>query len=160
MWMVASLKVGYKSIMLTYLLDIFDEEGVYEAASRARARQKAGCHRIAYGGKTHILNAMEILATIWNKDGKYAKIDVIKRCWRKAYILPASWNTDINNEVGSAYLPAHKKHLSNEDCDNICHILKNIWLKASARKTDTNNTAYELQGYFFEDTDTDNLNNR
>ena len=34
MGMIESLKVGYKSIILTYLLNIFDEEGGYKDVSR------------------------------------------------------------------------------------------------------------------------------
>ena len=78
---------------------------------------------------------MEILASIWNTDRNYDNIDGIKRCWRKADILTTSWDTDINNEVESAYLPAHKHNLNNKYCDKICRMLKNIFLKASARKT-------------------------
>ena len=48
--------------MLTFLLSIFDEEGGFYAAIQARARHTSGCLGLAYGGKPHILNAMEILA--------------------------------------------------------------------------------------------------
>ena len=80
MGMIVSIKVGYKSIELTYLLGIFNKEGGYKSASCAWAGKKAVCRRIAYGGKPHILDAMEILSGIWNTDGSYDKIYGIKRC--------------------------------------------------------------------------------
>ena len=80
MGMIVSIKVGYKSIELTYLLGIFNEEGGYKSASCAWEGKKAVCRRIAYGGKPHILDAMEILSGIWNTDGSYDKIYGIKRC--------------------------------------------------------------------------------
>ena len=60
----------------------------------------------------------------------------------------ASWNTDINNKFESIYILSHKNQLSNEDCNKICRTLKKMCLKESEIKTDTNNTAYALQGYF------------
>ena len=79
MGMIASLEVGYKSITLTFLLSIFGQEGGFDAASPARARKKSGCRGLAYGGKPHILDVMEILANIWNKDRKYARSDVTQQ---------------------------------------------------------------------------------
>ena len=38
-------------------------------------------------------------------------------------------NTDINNEAVYASLLEHKNQMSNEDYDNVCHILKNMCLK-------------------------------
>ena len=61
---------------------------------------------LAYGGKPHILDEVEILSNIWNKDGKYARSDGIQRCWSKADTLTDSWNADINNDVCSASLLA------------------------------------------------------
>ena len=60
---------------------------------------------LAFGGKATILDAMQILNKIRSNDGKYASEDGIRRCWRKADILPVSWNQQINADVGSATLP-------------------------------------------------------
>ena len=143
--------------MLSSLLNIFDDEGGYEAAYRARARQTKGCQGIAYGVKAYILDAMEILAGIWNKDRKYVNTDGIKRYWRKANILPADWTTNINNKVGSASLPAKDKQVSQEYCNNICSMLKTMCLKMNKSNDDTNTNAYTFQGSCLEDRDTDNL---
>ena len=80
---------------------------------------------------------MEIIASIWNKDGNYSETNRIKRFRRNMYILPESWNTDVKNKVGSTYLLAHKNQLGNEDCNNTCCKLKKMRLKSNARKTDT-----------------------
>ena len=55
------------------------------------------------------------MAAISNKYGKYTKINIVNRCWRKAYILPVSWNKYTNNQVGSKSLLAHKNQVSNEE---------------------------------------------
>ena len=88
MGMIASLKVGYKSNMLFRLLEIFDEEGGYEKAATRRRATKRGCRGLDVGGKATLLDAMNILNEIWNKDGKYAEKDSIQRSWRKANIYP------------------------------------------------------------------------
>jgi hypothetical protein len=63
---------------------------------------------------------------IWNDDGKYVKEDGLKRCWRKANILPPSWDTDINNEVGSSSMPDKDKRISKEACcDELCGLMQN-----------------------------------
>eukprot|EP00957_Ditylum_brightwellii_P057174 4332124-Ditylum_brightwellii.AAC.1 len=77
---------------------------------------------------------------MWSKDSKYAKVDGIKRCWRKADILPASWNADINNDVGSASLPKGDKKISDKDCDILCSLMKSIQLKASQGHLDTSSS--------------------
>jgi hypothetical protein len=81
MGIIGSLKVGYKLSMLETLLAIFDVEGGYKKAAEAR--------RLQYGGKAHVLVAMNLLDNIWSQNGKYASEDSIRRCcWRKADILP------------------------------------------------------------------------
>ena len=132
--------------MLTLLLSIFDDEGGFDDASQARERYKSSCRGLAYWGKLHILDAMEITPIIWNKDRKYDRSDGIQQCWRKVDILPAYWNVDIKNDVGSASIPALDKKMSNKDCNNICHMLKMMRAKVNKRNSDTNSTVYALQG--------------
>ena len=117
------------------------------------ARQKSGCRGIAYGGKPHILDTMQILSDIWDKDEKYAGRDGIMGCWRKADILPASWNTIINNEVGSASLPARIKQLSEEDCNEFSQLFKRMYVKVQESNIDTNYAVYALQGTFSAESD-------
>ena len=101
MGMIASLKAGYKLNMLSYLFNIFDNEGGYESAAQEREIHNKGCRGTAYGGEDNILDDTEILDGIWDTYGKYANTDGIKGCWRKVNILPADWSAEINNEVGS-----------------------------------------------------------
>ena len=65
-----------------------------------------------YGGKATLLDAMKILQPLWDGDNKYAYSDSSARCWQKADILPASWNADINNNVGSKSLSNNNKRIS------------------------------------------------
>ncbi|KAL7478876.1 hypothetical protein ACHAW6_004657 [Cyclotella cf. meneghiniana] len=60
-----------------------------------------GCHGLDYGGKATRLDAEIILSSIWDNDAKYAKEDVIVYCWQKADIFPTSWNSCVNNSIGS-----------------------------------------------------------
>ena len=79
--MIASLKLGYKSLYLCILLDIFYSEGGYEQATIKKNKQKRGCKGLHYGGKSHVLDCMEMLAKIWeDKDGKYVSDESICRC--------------------------------------------------------------------------------
>lgn len=77
-----------------------------------------GCKGLAFGGKAHLLDCMEILTGLWNKDQKYAFNSAVMRCWRKTNILPISWDNDINNTVGSRSVPQKDKITSKQDCWN------------------------------------------
>ena len=148
MGMIASLKVGYKTMMVRKLLEKFDVEGGYEAAAKARMQMRKGCRGLDVGGKATILDAMNILKNLWIKDAKYAREDGIRRCWRKADILPLEMNTEINKELGQASVSADKKSLSTEDCEELCSLMKAIQLKTKDTEVDINSTAIALQGSF------------
>ena len=66
MGMIANLKVSYKFKLLHMLLDIFDVEGGYEAAAKARKQIKKDCCGLEYGGKVTILDAMLIIKEVWD----------------------------------------------------------------------------------------------
>ena len=72
---------------------------------------------------------MEILQSMWERDGKYAREEGIRRCWRKAGILPIGKNTEIDAELGSTSTSAAKKSLSKEDCDELCSLMKDLSTK-------------------------------
>lgn len=130
---IACLKVGYRSIMLRKLLSIFDADGGFDRAAEQRVSVPRGCKGLAYGGKATILDAMEILLSLWNEDGKYASQDSIQRSWRKADILSATWNADLNNKIGSLSLSAAKKSLPADLCAELCGLMNE--LSFMARKT-------------------------
>ena len=159
MGMIAALKVGYRTKYLSSLLDLFDVENGYELAVERRKRQLAGCKGLKFGGKATVLDAIDIIHSIWDKDDKYARADGIKRCWRKADILPLSWVQDINNDVGSASMPDKDKKISKEECDELCRLLKNIQIKTVQSGINTATTAYGLADSFASEVEAQNLSN-
>jgi len=66
--------------MLRRLLAFCDNDSLYQEALEAGKRARRGCRRLAYYGKAHLLDAMEICLSIWNKDDTYAMDDLIRRC--------------------------------------------------------------------------------
>ena len=117
-----------------------------------RQKQKRGCKGVDFGGKPHLLDAMRILKYIWEDDeGKYARVDEIKRCWRKANILPVSWECDINNDVGRSRVPISMKTLNKDDCDNICDLLEQLSVKAKESGVNVSREAHGLKGSLVSD---------
>ena len=90
-----------------------------------------------------------MMKQIWNGDnGKHVSTESVRRCWRKADILPITWNMDINNEVGHASTPEWKKVVSNDTCNELCNLMNNIKLRAKECSIDTTTTV----GNVFRDT--------
>ena len=114
-----------------------------------QARAKKGTRGLVYGGKAHILDAMQMINDIWNTDGKYARESGIQRCWRKANILPIDMETSINQDLGSNSVPVGLKTLSGEDSDLLCSLMKTLHMKA--KEVDTNYEGYALSGSFAAD---------
>ena len=73
-----------------------------------------------------MLDAMMLLLQVWNHDAKYATPEAVKHCWRKADILPVTWNADINNDVGHKRMPDKLKTVSKEECAELCNILSKL----------------------------------
>ena len=80
MGMIASTKVGYKTLMLNQLLDFSDDSCGFTLTGDRRKQQRDGCKRLAFGGKATVLDAMKILQVIWSNGRKYATEAGIKRC--------------------------------------------------------------------------------
>ena len=151
MGMIASLKVGYKTKMLSTLLDIFDAEGGYERAKVLRSRQRVGCKGLQFGGKATLLDAIEILKDIWDADAKYARSAGILRCWWKANILPIGWEVDIENAVGRATVSEKDKTLSDEDCEELCLLFERVHASAQSVSVEVTDGTNGLTGSFAED---------
>ena len=147
MGMIASLKVGYKTKILMQLLEVFDKEGGYEEAARLRKSTRKGCRGLQLGGKATILDAMYILDEIWKNDARYALVTGIRRCWRKADILPIAMETLINQEEGSAGRNSTKV-MSDEDCKELCGIMSKLQVKTRASGLNTNTDGHGLQNSF------------
>jgi len=148
MGIIACLKVGYRTCFLSTLLSIFEEEGGFERAANLRSQQPRGCKGLAYGGKATVLDTMRILKSLWDENTKYASEDSIRRCWRKADILPASWNADINNDVGSGSLSNKSKRISTELCTELCGLMGRLSVKAMATNVNCATTGYALSDSF------------
>ena len=120
MGMVATLKVGYRYLMLNKLLSVYDAN-TFENLDKARSRQKRGCKGLAFGGKAHMLDVAEILDEIWRRDGKYASTKMIVNCWRKADILEDSF-------FETESVVEEETHLE-EELQSLVKRLKNIALQ-------------------------------
>jgi hypothetical protein len=119
-------------------------------------RQMAGCRGIDCGGKPHLFDAMTILFLLWERDGKHAATSgVVKRCWRKAWMLPVSWDNDINNDVGSESVSIWDKTLSTApDSQALCGLMRLLQVKADANGgVDTEQHACGLQSSFLDNAD-------
>ena len=108
---------------------------------------------LSVGGKATVLDAMTILNDLWNQDGKYARPEGMRRCWRKAAILPEYMDNAINQELGSNSIPQKAKVLSKEDSDELCDLMTKLQVKVKETGVDTNTDAYALQGSFAADVD-------
>jgi hypothetical protein len=150
MGQILSLKVGYCAIMLRNLLAIFDVEGGLEKAAVLHMRQRRGCRGLLHGGKATILDPMKVLEEIWQANAKYAKEEGLMRCWRKANILPPSWDADIHNEVGRQSVPEKDKTISTEACNELCGLMQELIMKA--KECDTSK-AVALKGSVMDDLD-------
>ena len=73
--------------MLKKLLATCGSEELYEEAMKEDKKARKGCKGLEYCGKNHLLDAMEILNSIWDTDDNYSKIDSIRRCWKNSGVL-------------------------------------------------------------------------
>ena len=55
---IICLKVEWKTIMLSKLIDVFDAEGGYELASERISKKQNCCKGLVFGGKIKILDMM------------------------------------------------------------------------------------------------------
>ena len=97
---------------------------------------------MACGGKPYILDCMYLLKAVWKGecDGKYVSEEGIKRCWKKASILPISWEANINADVGRN-IAKYKKTVSNELCLEIYDLMSKMKVKATEVCLDTNDAS-------------------
>ena len=79
-------------------------------AAVARKRQGRGCRAIEYGGTPHLLDCMMMLQKFWNgNNGKYVSDEMACCCWRKADILPVTWNAE-KKQCWQCYISTQQKH--------------------------------------------------
>jgi hypothetical protein len=73
MGMIASLKLGYRVLLLQTLLDVFDQPNGFKKVEVAHLKQPKGCCGMVYGGKPTVLDAMNLLLEVWSDDSKYCQ---------------------------------------------------------------------------------------
>jgi hypothetical protein len=135
--MIACLKVGYKAKMLKKLLAICDDSALYDEAIAAEVRARRGCKGLEYCGKAYLLDAMEILQPIWTTDDEYAIVESIQCCWRKAGLLTATEEADLENDIGHQTVPLKAKVISIDECDELCSLFLHCKLKQVLSKSYT-----------------------
>ena len=80
---------------------------------------------------------MEILKKVWeNEILNFVSNVAIQRCWRKADVLPITWNQDINNEVGSRSMSEKEKTIDRQACLELCNLMNEIVLKCNSEEND------------------------
>ena len=77
MGIIAVLRVRYKLFMVRRLLAVYEDQ-CFTDIDTARKGQKIGCKVLTFVGKSHVLDAAEILNQIWSLNEKYSKITSIK----------------------------------------------------------------------------------
>ena len=128
------------------LLDIFDDECGFEEAAALKKHQIAGLHGLRVGSKPTILDAMGILGNLQGREERddiFAKEDGIRRCWRKAAILPTQLTDEINQGLESINNPMTKK-----ESDELVTLMSRLQVKATAAQVDGNKHALALQNFF------------
>ena len=94
-------------------------------------QQRRGFRGIYYDDKPHLLYCIMMLQKVCNvDDGKYVSDYSAFNYWRKADILPVTWNYDINNNVGSTILAHSKKVISDDICNDLCNLMVDVAVKA------------------------------
>jgi hypothetical protein len=80
---IATVKLGYKMLMLKFLLTICDNVALYEEYQNMEVPK--GCRGLEHGSAPHILDALKLLKILWEGDlqGRYSNSEAIARCWRK-----------------------------------------------------------------------------
>ena len=132
MGMIAALKAGYKALRLHNLLEIFYDPGGYKQAAPRREKQRKRQRGIQHGGNLRILDCIVMIKQVWEgMNGGYVSPEIICHFWRKADILPMTWNQDINNEVGRASISDSQKVVRKEVSDELCNLIAGIKLKAN-----------------------------
>lgn len=129
--MIASLKIGYRMKMLDILLNVCESKDSYEKAISVGNELGRGCKGIYNASKANVLDALQILKSLWDGDKKYCKVDGIKSCWRKTGTLPVLMQVDLINDVGSAtrsqVLTEEGKVVLNE----LSSLFRNLTMKAN-----------------------------
>ena len=100
MGIISSLKIGYRVKLMNILLKVCDTMEMYNEAVTAGKALVRGCKGLYNGSKANVLDALQILKTLWDENEKYCKVDTVKKCWVKTGILPEHMHNKLVNEFG------------------------------------------------------------
>ena len=154
----SSIKVGYKVTLLEQIISIFCIEGRHLRTYAKRKNKNKGHKGIEFGGRPHLLDAMIIMKPIWeDNEGKYTRVDGIKRCWRKSNILPVSWEFDTSNYAGLSSVPIIMKTLNKDYCENIFNLLETLSVKSKESGVNVSREYHGIKGSLFIDGSFTNL---
>lgn len=116
---------------LSKLLALFDEPEGWHKANESRSEQDRGFKGLDHGGKPTVLDAIIILHALWSNNDKYTTEEGLRRCWRKAAILPVTWNADINNDLGSNSALVDETRISEELQDELCSLIGKLAMQTA-----------------------------
>ena len=88
---------------------------------------------------------MELLKSVWEGE-KYVSKESISRWWRKADILPVTWNSDINNNVVSESIPQMDKVTRDDIPSEMCELTSSVKFITEEYCVDTVDDAVFLKG--------------
>jgi hypothetical protein len=78
---------------------------------------------------------MEILGSMWNSNSKYAMEDSIRRCWRKAGLLTAVEEADLENDIDRATVSPKDKVITKDECLELCNLFTQLQCKVARHET-------------------------
>jgi hypothetical protein len=62
------------------------------------------------------------------------KVESIQHCWRKAGLLTATEEADLENDIGRQTVPSKAKVISIDECDELCSLFSALQTKTSSSK--------------------------
>lgn len=126
---IATVKLGYKMLMLKFLLAICDDVALYEEYQNMEVPK--GCRGLEHGSAPHILDALKLLKMLWEGDlqERYSNSEAIARCWRKSNCLPLTMIADLNQDFGRSDI--NTKSIDDETLNEMCDLISGLQVQVT-----------------------------
>ena len=126
---IATLKIGYKMLMLKFLLVICDDVDCFEQFQNTVVPK--GCRGLEHGSAPHILDALKLLKMLWEGEfqGRYSDPDAIARCWRKSNCLPPTMIAELNKDYGRSDI--NTQSIDDQTLDEMCDLISRLKCQVS-----------------------------
>ena len=126
---IATVKLGYKMLMLKFLLVVCDDVALYEEYQNLEVPK--GCRGLEHGSAPHILDALRLLKMLWEGDlqGRYSNSEAIARCWRKSNCLPLTMITELNKDFGRSDI--NTKSIDDETLNEMCDLISGLQVQVT-----------------------------